>query len=101
MRVDGVTYLSSPALINKGVPQSRIRGPLLLLIYINDQSELLSTDGVSPFIYADDINLLLTSDSVTWLPDDISRAMGKAEAWCRENRLCLQNRVCCVRNHQV
>lgn len=56
--LDGVS--STPSLVQAGVPQGSILGPLLFLIYIND---LVSDLTCEPFLYADDTMLMDTFSS--------------------------------------
>ena len=49
-------YESSPAVINRGVPQGSVLGPLLSLLYMNDLNQSIKFCKVHHF--ADDTNLL-------------------------------------------
>ena len=52
-------YESSLAVINCGVPQGSVLGPLLFLLYINDLNQAIKLCKVHHF--ADDTNLLIMS----------------------------------------
>ena len=74
--LNGQLYLLSN--IESGVPHRYSIGPLLFLIYINDLSEVLTTnvrllaDNVSIFSIVDNINLSTTN---------LSRDLSKINAW--------------------
>ena len=53
---------SDNALIEFGVPQGSVLGPLLFLIYINDLNQAIKFSRVHHF--ADDTNLLLVDNSL-------------------------------------
>ena len=55
-------HLSSKSLLNCGVPQGSIIGPLLFLIYINDLPNCLSLG--SPRLYADDTNVTFAASDM-------------------------------------
>ena len=55
--VDGKSSQDAPVL--SGVPQGSVLGPLLLLVYIDDASNILLSDGSIPNHYADDMLLYI------------------------------------------
>ena len=59
VKVNGCT--SSLLLINQGIPQGTIVGPMLFLIFINDAPLYVQNSSTSINIYADDATLMPSS----------------------------------------
>ncbi len=47
--------LSQTAVVINGIPQGSVMGPILIVIYVNDQPDHLSADSL---LYADDVKLI-------------------------------------------
>ena len=82
-RLNGV--LSDPLLMNSGVPQGSILGPLLFICYINDLPNCLH-DG-SAYIYADDTAILVKGASVTDINEKLESELINVCKWFDANKM--------------
>ena len=82
--VNGVK--SCELLIDIGVPQGSVLGPLLFLLYINDLP--LVTDSISK-LYADDTCLLISAPTLNALQIKVNREVNKMYKWMLSNKLSL------------
>ena len=85
MYTNGV--LSEKAILNCGVPQGSILGPLLFLIYINDLTTI--ADYATVRMYADDTNMTFTACSIPELQHDMNMDLQFLQNWLIANRLTL------------
>ena len=65
------------------MPQGSILGPVLFILYINDIS--VSNKLFSYFIYADDINLLISHNNLTDLIKSTNAELVKISSWLKAN----------------
>ena len=86
MEVNGV--LSDEGIIQHGVPQGSILGPLLFLLYINDISK--SSDILKFFLFADDTTVFYSADPKDVNTENIlNQELEKVSCWLAANKLSL------------
>ena len=78
---------SDNVLIEFGVPQGSVLGPLLFFIYINDLNQVIKFSRVRHF--ADDTNLLLVDSSLKKISKHINHDLKLLTTWLRANRISL------------
>ena len=80
-------YESETKIINHGVPQGSVLGPLLFLIYINDLRVCIQNSNV--YHFADDTNLLKISTSYKKLQKELNADLKNLNHWLLANKIAL------------
>ena len=75
---------SSEKIIEYGIPQGSILGPLFFLIYVNDLPSCLET---VPRFFADDTALLIDSNNTTELQTLTNTELADINQWMTANNL--------------
>ena len=73
--------------INCGVPQGSILGPLLFLIYINDLVSVCKS--TMSIMFADDTSLFASGTDIHVIEDTINKELSNISTWLKVNRLSL------------
>ena len=86
--------MSDTKLIDKGVPQGSILGPLLFTIFINDFPSCLSNAFCN--IFADDTMIGVSDKSIKKIQQLLQNAVNEAIKWFGQNKLTLNINKCNV-----
>ena len=86
--------ISNTKLIDKGVPEGSILGPMLFTIFINDFPSCLSNAFCN--IFADDTMIGVSDKSITKIQQLLQNAVNETIKWFGQNKLTLNIDKCNV-----
>ena len=77
---------SEPGIVNCGVPQGSILGPLLFLCYVNDMAISVNCELL---LYADDSALIISGPDPKTIAESLSVELDSCRKWLIDNKLSL------------
>ena len=80
---------SSTGIVDCGVPQGSILGPLLFSLYINDLPLYLSCDKVTCDLFADDATLNTPDRDIGNVETRLQQSLLDVSEWCNHNQMVL------------
>ena len=80
---------SDKALINCGVPQRSILGPLLFFLYVNDMVQAVNCDSL---LYADDSGLIFQHKNINIIEDQLHKIFSNICNWFVDSKLSIHFR---------
>ena len=83
LHLQGTDYKTES--VTCGVPQGSILDPLLIIIYVNDISEV--SNKIFPILFADDTTILMEGNSIHNVIASLNIELHKLNVWLKANKL--------------
>ena len=81
------SIVSSPQIVDHGLPRGSILGPLLFLLYVNDLPHASNFDTT---LFADHTNLHLSHHNINILQSQVNQEVNKINQWMISNKLTIK-----------
>lgn len=88
-----LTFNSNWVDLKTGVPQGSILGPIFFIVFINDLINYIGSKipDVTPIIYADDTNAIISASNIDELNDKINLTLQEFSIWFMNNNLIINS----------
>ena len=88
-RTKFTNYMSEEEIVQAGVPQGSILGPILFIIFTHDFQKELNQPNIQITAYADDTQLIASGKTYTEIKKKLEEAITEAANWYTKNSLCI------------
>ena len=87
------SYPIHDGLLDSGVPQRSVLGPILFCLYVAELENIFSSHGISAIIYADDTQIYIIIDKQQHDDGtvDLEPCLKDFMSWCVSNKLVLND----------
>ena len=82
-------YTSDEEVVQSGVPQGSILGPILFIIFTHDFKQALNLPDLHITAYADDTQLIVSGKTYVEIKEKLEKAIKEASNWFTKNSLCI------------
>ena len=83
------SQVSHYGILRMGIPQGSVLGPLLFCLFINDLPLCLADRDISCNMFADDITLSISGNSMDVVSSQLQKSLDSVFSWCKSNHMVL------------
>ena len=88
-RTKFTNYISEEEIVQAGVPQGSILGPILFILFTHDFQQELNLPNIHITAYADDTQLVASGKTYMEIKEKLEKAILEAANWYTKNSLCI------------